>query len=149
MNAQPRQVAVEILGVGGSGEITVLQAPIGDRAADAVDKLPHAPLPLRSAVFPVKIFIDYDVGCQLAPEYRNFAVFLFEQDLAAFALDGGSPRFPLDRVERLRHVLRAERRRNRQPQGGAAKRSDRGAVGGRLNGITFHGIHDRTSSFVI
>ncbi len=153
MNAQPRQVAVEILGVGGRGEITVLQAPIGDRAADAVDKLPHAPLPFRSAVFSVKIFIDNDVRCQLAPEHRNFAVFLLEQDLAAFALDGGGPRFPLDRVKRLRHVLTGRMSaQSSAPGRGSRERSGRGAVCGdygRLDGFTFHGIHDRTSSFVI
>ena len=121
MNAEPRQVAVEILGVGGRGEIAVLQAPIGDGAADAVDKLPHAPLPLRRAVFAVKIFIDYDVRCQLAPKYRNLAVFLFEKNLAAFALDGGRPRFPLNRIKRLRHVHRTEGRFNRQPQSGAPR----------------------------
>ena len=78
MNAQPRQVAVEILGVGSRGKIAVLQAPIGDRAADAVDKLPHAPLSFRCAIFAVKVFVNDDVRRQLAPEYGNFAVFLLE-----------------------------------------------------------------------
>ena len=151
MNAQPRQVAVEVLAVFSRGEIAVLQAPIGDRAADAVDKLPHARLALRGAVFAVKIFVDHDVRRQLAPEYGNFAVLLFEQDLAALALDGGRPRFPLNRVKGFRHVHRAECRFNRQPQSGAPRRSDRGSVCGdygRLDGFTFHGIHYRTSSFV-
>ena len=151
MNAQPRQIAVEILGVGSRGEIAVFQAPVGDRAADTVNKLPDAPLAFRGAVFTVKILVNDDVGRQLGPENRNFAVFLLEQNLAAFALDGGSSRFPFNRVKRLRHVRRAELRLNRQPLDGAPRRSNRGSVrggNGRRDGFTFHGIHNRTSSFV-
>ena len=152
VQAEPGQVAVEVLGVGRRGEIAVLQAPVGDRAADAVDKLPHALLPFRGAVLAVEILVDHDVGGQLAPEDGDFAVLLLEEDLAAFALDGGRPRFPLDRVEGLRHVHRTEVGSIVNPRAGLRDdlAAGRSAVttSGRLDGFTFHGIHDRTSSFV-
>ena len=46
MQAEPGQLAVEPLAVGLGGEVAVLDAPVGDRAADAVDQLPDARLAL-------------------------------------------------------------------------------------------------------
>ena len=42
VQAEPGQLAIEPLAVLGRGEIAVLDAPVGNRAADAVDQLPHA-----------------------------------------------------------------------------------------------------------
>jgi hypothetical protein len=85
----------------GAGEVAIGETPIGDRPADSMDELADAILALRSAVFAVKVFADDNVGGQLAPELRHFAIGLLEQHLAIFAFDGSSASFPLDGVKRV------------------------------------------------
>ena len=117
MQAEPGQLAIESLAVLGRGEVAVVDAPIGDRAADAMDQLPDAVFALRRAVLAVEILADHDVGGQLAPGRGNFAVGLLEQHLAVFALDGGRAQFPLDGVERIADVGGAEDRVDCQGSG--------------------------------
>ena len=74
MQAEPGQLAVEALAVFGRGEVAVVDAPVGDRAADAVDQLPDARLAFGGADFAVEILADDDVGGQLAPGGGNLAV---------------------------------------------------------------------------
>ena len=72
MEAEPGQIAIKILAIFGAGEIAVLQAPIGDRAAHAVDDLADAMLALRRVDLAVEVFTHHDVGGQLAPATWGF-----------------------------------------------------------------------------
>ena len=108
MQAEPGQVAVESLAVVGRGEVAVLEAPVGDGPRDPVDQLPDAVFAFGGAVFAIEVLADDDVGRQLAPIGRNFAVFLLEEDFAPFAFDAGGSQFPLDGLERIIDVGRAE-----------------------------------------
>ncbi len=108
MQAQPRQVAIETFAVLRGGEIAVFEAPIGDRAGHSVHELPHAVFALRRADFAVEVFTADDVGSQLAPERRHFAVGLLEDQLAVFAFDLGTANFPIDGAEQIFDISRAE-----------------------------------------
>ena len=114
MQAEPGELAIEAFAVFGAGEVAVFDAPIGDRAGDAVDELPDAVLALGRADFAVEVFADDDVRGQLAPERRNFAVGLLEEQLAVFAFDGGGAAVPLDGVERVGDIRGAEHGVDRQ-----------------------------------
>src|SRR5262249_16763503 len=78
MQAKPGQLAIELFGVLVAGKIAVGLTPVGDRARDAMNKLPHAPLALRRAVLAIKILANDDVGRELCPESRNLGVLLLE-----------------------------------------------------------------------
>ena len=52
VQAQPGQLAVEPLAVRRRGEVAVGRAPVGDRAANAVDQLPDAVLALAVPTSP-------------------------------------------------------------------------------------------------
>ena len=111
---EPGELAIESLAVGGRGEIAVLHAPIGDRAADAMDQLPDAALALRRVDLAVEIFADDDIRRQLAPRLGDFAIGLLEEHLARFAFDRGGAEIPFDGVERIGDVRRG-RRSDRRP----------------------------------
>ena len=116
MQAEPGQVAIEVLAVFGGGEVAVVLAPIGDRAADAMNELADAVLALGRVDLAVEILADDDVRGQLAPGLGNFAVGLLEEHVARFVLDGGGAiGVPLDRVERIGDVGGAEYRFDAQP----------------------------------
>src|SRR4051812_19984882 len=55
-------------------EITILHAPISNRAADAMNKLPNGGLALGSILFAVKIFGDDDLGSEHRPGLGDFDV---------------------------------------------------------------------------
>ena len=103
-----------MLAVFGGGEITVLNTPVGDGAANAMDQLAHALFALRSAHLAVEILVHHHVRGQLAPVGGDLAIGLLEQHLAALALDRGGAKLPLDRVERIGHVSGAEGLLDRQ-----------------------------------
>ena len=67
MQAQPGEVAIEVLAVFAGGEVAVGDAPVGDRAGDAVNHLADAVFAFGRARFAVEIFADDDVGRQGAP----------------------------------------------------------------------------------
>ena len=48
-----------------------------------------------------EVLLDDDVGRHLRPAGRDLDVLLLEEDLAAFAGDGGGAQLPLDLVERV------------------------------------------------
>ena len=64
MQAHPGQVAIEILAVFARCEIAVADAPVGNRAGDAVDDLADARLAFGSAGLAVEILADDDVRRQ-------------------------------------------------------------------------------------
>ncbi len=115
VQAQPGQVAIEVPGVLRRGEVAVLQAPVGDRPADAVDQLPHALLALAGVHFAVEILVGHDVGGQLRPGGGDLAIALLEDHLAPFALDRRGAQVPGDRVEGIGRVGRAEDLVDHQP----------------------------------
>ena len=124
MQAEPGQLAVESFAIFGGGEIAVVQAPIGDRAAHAVNDLADAVLALGRVVLAVEIFADDDVRGELAPGLGDFDVRLLEEHVARFLLDrGGAIGIPFDRVERIGDV------------GGAKDRLDRQAIGSAAGGM--------------
>ena len=98
VQAQPGQLVVEHLAVG-LGEIAVLDPPIRDRAANAVDELAHRGLPLRRALLAVEILRHDHLGGQQRPGLGHLDVFLLENDLAGIVGDFRRPPFPLDLVE--------------------------------------------------
>ena len=111
MQAHPGQVAIEILAVLARLEIAVGDAPVGNRAGDAVNHLPDARFAFGRIRLAVEILADDDVGRQSAPGLGNFAVGLLEEDAAPFVLDVGRALVPFDGVERV-HIGRTEFRRN-------------------------------------
>ena len=129
VDAEPGQVAVEILAILTGLEVTVGNAPIGDRAGHAMDQLPDRVLPLRSVDLAVEVLAHDDVCGQLTPGSRNLTGRLLEEHLAVFPLDRGSPEFPFGGVKRAFDVDRTERRVDFE--GGAAGRA---RVGGRAGG---------------
>lgn len=114
VQAEVDQLAIEPLAVVGGGKVAVVDAPVSDRAADPVDELLDAVLALRRVHFAVEVLADHDIGGQLAPMGRHFAIGLLKEDLAPFALDGGGAQVPGDRLERL-DVDRTEQSVDGQP----------------------------------
>ena len=108
MQAEPSQVAVEPLAVGGAGEVAVFETPIGDRAGHPVDQLADAVLPLLGADFAVEVFAADDVGRKLRPERGDFAIGLLEQHFAILTFDGRRADFPTYRIKGVRYFGRAK-----------------------------------------
>ena len=108
MEAQPGQLAIEALAILRRGEVAVFEAPIGDRAGDAVDQLLNTVFALGRADFAVEVFAADDVRRQLAPERRDFAVGLLEDQFAVLAFDLGAADFPIDGGEQIIDVGRTE-----------------------------------------
>ena len=105
VHAEPGQLVVESLGRFRVCEIAVLDAPVGDRAGDAVDELAHrsfaSALVRIGAVgdVAVEILRDGDLRGELAPALRHLDVFLLEDHLAAVVGDFRGAAFPFDLVE--------------------------------------------------
>ena len=136
MQAEPGQLAIEPLAVLVAREVAVLRAPIGDRAADAVNDLPDGVLAFRRAVLAVEILADHDVGRKLAPRSRDFAVLLLEQQPAGLVLDLGRAMVPFDRLERIGNVGGTEQIIDRE----TAVAGTGGTLGGTTLGTRFaHG----------
>ncbi len=131
VQTEPGQLPIEPLAVLGSGEVSILDPPVGDRAAYPVDQLFDAPLPLGRAIFAVEVLADHDVGGQLGPELRHLAIRLFKQHLPRFPLDDRRPLIPLHGIERTGYVARTENRVDRQPAGTNAR-----TLGGHFDATT-------------
>ena len=114
-----------------AGEVAVLDPPVGDGPRDAMDKLLDAPLPLARPVFAVEVFADNDVGGKLRPAGGDFDILLLEHQLAALVLDLGAAELPVDAVERVRQIFRAELRLDAEP---LRQFADRVGLGERTNG---------------
>ena len=132
VDAEPGQVAVEVLAVGLRAEVAVADAPIGDRARHAVDELLDGVLPLRRVDLAVEVLAHDDVRRQLAPGGRNLTGGLLEEDLAVLPLDRRGAELPFRGVERAVDVDRTERRAHvegrptrRRPAGTGWLRGDR------------------------
>jgi hypothetical protein len=117
MEAEPRQLAVEPLGILVAGEVAVLLSPVGNRPRDAMDQLPHASFALGGAVLAIEVLADDDVGGKLGPAGGNLDVPLLEHGLARFVLDRGTAEFPGDRVEGIGDVGWAKDGIDPQPLG--------------------------------
>ena len=101
VQAQPGQITVEVLGVFRTGKITTVGAPICNGATDTVNQLTYARFAFRLANFPKKVLAHDDVGRQLAPLGRDFAIRLFEQHTPILILDGSTAQFPGNRIKRI------------------------------------------------
>ena len=93
-----RQLVIKHLALG-LAEIAVLDAPIGNRAANPVDELAHGGLPFRRALLAVKIFRNHDFGGQHRPGLGHLDVLLLEDDLAGIVGDLGGAPFPFHLVK--------------------------------------------------
>jgi hypothetical protein len=110
VDAEPREIAVEGLAVGGGLKVAVTDAPVGDRAGDPVDELLDRVLALGRVDLAVEVLAHHDVGRKLAPGRRNLAGRLLEEHLAILPLDRGGAQFPFGGVERALDLDRTERR---------------------------------------
>ena len=108
VDAEPREVAVEVLAVLLRLEVAVGDPPIGNRAGDAVDELLDGVFPLGGVDLAVEVLAHHHVGGQLAPGCRNLAGRLLKKHLTVFALDSRRPQLPLRGVERAFCLNRAE-----------------------------------------
>ena len=150
VDAQPGQFVAENFSVFRRGEIALGLAPIGNCARDAADKLLDAMFAFAGAVLAVEIFGDDDFRRQDRPTLRDLDVLLFEDRLAGFIRDFGSPPFPLEFIE-WPHVRLAEHAGHGQAIGSAGILAF-GGIRGRWNpggdlfatrlGLT-HGKHSR------
>ena len=98
VDAQVCQLVVEHFAVF-LGEIAILDAPVGDGAANAVDELPDRGSRVRGSLLAVEVLGDDHLGGQERPELRHFDVLLVENYLSTVVRDGRRPSFPLDLVE--------------------------------------------------
>jgi len=99
VQAQPRHLIIKNLALG-PGKITVLDPPIRDSAADAVDELAHRSFPFRGALFAIEILRDDHRGRQQGPRLGHLDILLPENHLAAVVGDFRRPPLPLNLVER-------------------------------------------------
>ena len=100
VHAEPGQFFVENFAIF-LGEIAVLDAPIGDGAADAMDQLANGRFALGGVLLAVKIFRDDHFCGEDRPGFRHFDVVLLENDFAAVVGDFGGAFIPFDLVEGL------------------------------------------------
>ncbi len=98
IQAEPGQFVIEHF-TAGFGEVSVLNTPIRNRAADAVDELAHGSLPLRHALLAVKVLRDDHLGGELRPIFRHLHIVLFENDFPCIVGDFGDPPLPFDLVK--------------------------------------------------
>ena len=108
MQTQPRKVFVEILAVFLAGEVALRDAPVGDRPGDTMNHLLDAVFALGGVRFAIKVFADHDVRGKGGPLLRNFAVGLFEENLAVLIFNVCGAVIPFDSLERV-GLRRAER----------------------------------------
>ena len=104
VEAEPSQFFIENFTVR-LAEITVLDTPIRDSAADAMDELADGGFALGGVLFTVKIFGDDNFRGEHRPRLRHLDIFLLENDLAAVVGDFRGAFFPFDLVERLDLVV--------------------------------------------
>ena len=140
MHKEPGQVSVERLGIPASGEVTVVESPIGNGTADSVDDLPHAFFSLGGVRFAEKVLAGNDIDGELAPCTWEFAVILFEKDGTVVPFDGGSSGCPFDGIEGVADLFGTEcwLYTNAFECGGRLKRVD---IGGGRSVQTENGIH--------
>ena len=110
MEQEPSQVAVEGFGIPAGSEVTVLESPVGNSAADAVNDLPHAFFPLVCSRFAEEIFAGDDVYGKLTPRTGEFAITLLENGGPTVSFDAGGSSRPFDGIEGITNIFRAERR---------------------------------------
>ena len=108
VQTERRQFIVEPLRIGRRGKITVVPAPIGDRAGNSVDQLANGVLavsrrwaPIAAGYVAVKVLADDNVAGELAPRTRNLTTCLLEDNPAALVFDRGRAQLPVDEFERL------------------------------------------------
>ena len=99
VDAKPRQFLVKHLAVS-LAEVTVLDAPIGNGAADTMDELAHGGFALGGALLAVKVFRHHHLVGQDRPGLGHLDVLLFEDHLAGVVGDLGGAAFPFELIER-------------------------------------------------
>ena len=105
VQAQPGQFIVKNFRSFRIREVAVRQSPVGNRARDAVNQLPHRSF--SSALIwigavrdvAVKIFRDSYFGRQRAPAFRDFDVLLLKDDFATVIGDFGGAPFPFNLIK--------------------------------------------------
>ena len=111
MEAQPRQIAVETLGISRLIKVSVLKPPIGNRAGNSLNQLLDRVLALLGILrVTVEVLADDDVGRKLAPRSGNLTVGLLEEHFAILVLDRRTTDLPLGRFKRIRDARRTEPR---------------------------------------
>ncbi len=130
VHAEPGEIAVEVFAVLLRFKVAVLDAPVGDRAGDAVHELLDRVLPFGRVDLAVEVLAHDNVRGQLAPGGRDFTGRLLEEHLAVLPLDGGRAELPLRRVEGARDVRRTEGRPDLDRLPGGCGRSVGIVVGG-------------------
>ena len=115
MEQKPSQVVVEGFGIPAGGEIAVLEAPVGNGAADTVNDLPHAFFPLGGSRLAKEILAGNDINSEIAPRTGKFAVILLENGSSAIPFDAGGAGRPFDGVEGIADIFGAERRLHSEP----------------------------------
>ena len=153
VDAQPGEIAVEVLAILTRLEVAVGDPPVSDRPGDAVDELLDGVLALGGVNLAIKVLADDDVRRQLGPGGGDLAGRLLEEDLPVLPLDCGRPQIPFGGVKRRRHIGRAEGGRDgeRLPSGwpriltpqvvGRRRRSGVRTVGSGGSGGRLEGCH--------
>ena len=112
-----------------------------------MDKLADPSFALVGAHLAVEVLVGHDVGGQLAPGGRDFAIVLLEQHLAALALDGGRPQAPFHRGEGVGVVVGAKHWRDFHVLAVLLSGSRMGPLGrhDRILGVAFQLVHSYSS----
>ena len=100
MNDQVLEFGAKDLGLFGVHEVAVLDAPVRDRAGDAMDELLDRVFALGLGRIAVKIFGADDLGREHRPGFGHLDPLLLEDHLATVIGDFGDAAFPFDLVER-------------------------------------------------
>src|SRR5262249_25630573 len=81
-------------------EISVSNAPIGNRPANPMNELPHRRLSFGRTLLAIKIFRHHHFGRQLRPRFWRLHVLLLENYLAAIVANFRGSIFPFELIER-------------------------------------------------
>ena len=141
MQQEPRQVTVEGFGIPARGEVAVLESPVGNGAADAVNDLPDALFPLGSIRFAEEILAGNDIDSKLAPRIGEFAIILFKKDGAAIPFDGSGAGGPFDGIKGIAGIFGTERGVHSETFRGNISIERLGVYG--RNSIQTNGIHNK------
>ena len=121
VQTKPAQVSVEVFAILRRIEVSICDAPIGNRTRHPMDQLTNRELAfLNIRRIAVKVLADDNVGGQLTPARWDLAIGLFKENFAAFILDGGASRFPLNGIKRSCYLGWAESTFDFKPTASAA-----------------------------
>jgi len=109
VQTKPTEVSIEVFAILRRIEVSICDAPIGNRPRHPMDQLTNRVLALLNIRrIAVKVLADDNVGGQLAPTRRDLAIGLLKEDFAAFIFDGGASSLPLNGIKRRCYLGWAE-----------------------------------------